>query len=113
MPKGGFYSKVWFNTPQLCCGSNKTSCKILRSSASRRLIRQRGRNRRRYDTDCLSPVCQKGRDGSILWQLRVIFRKSYRIFKPVKVAVSCKLNADIAALFKQEGKGYQTRMNAS
>jgi uncharacterized protein (DUF4415 family) len=35
-----------------------------------------------------------------------------RMFKPVKVAVTCKLDADIVAWLKQEGKGYQTRMNA-
>jgi uncharacterized protein (DUF4415 family) len=34
------------------------------------------------------------------------------MFKPVKVAVTCKLDADIVAWLKQEGKGYQTRMNA-
>jgi uncharacterized protein (DUF4415 family) len=35
-----------------------------------------------------------------------------QMFKPVKVAVTCKLDADIVAWLKQEGKGYQTRMNA-
>jgi uncharacterized protein (DUF4415 family) len=35
-----------------------------------------------------------------------------RMFKPVKVAVTCKLDADIVAWLKQEGKGYQTRLNA-
>jgi uncharacterized protein (DUF4415 family) len=34
-----------------------------------------------------------------------------QMFKPVKVAVTCKLDADIVAWLKQEGKGYQTRMN--
>jgi uncharacterized protein (DUF4415 family) len=35
-----------------------------------------------------------------------------QMFKPVKVAVTCKLDADIVAWLKHEGKGYQTRMNA-
>ncbi|MFP3091402.1 BrnA antitoxin family protein [Treponema sp. TIM-1] len=34
-----------------------------------------------------------------------------QMFKPVKVAVTCKLDADIVAWLKQGGKGYQTRMN--
>jgi len=35
-----------------------------------------------------------------------------RMFKPVKVSVTCKLDADIVAWLKQSGKGYQTRLNA-
>ena len=35
-----------------------------------------------------------------------------RMFKPVKVSVTCKLDADIVAWLKQGGKGYQTRLNA-
>jgi uncharacterized protein (DUF4415 family) len=34
------------------------------------------------------------------------------MYRPVKVAVTCKLDADIVAWLKQNGKGYQTRMNA-
>jgi len=34
-----------------------------------------------------------------------------QMFKPVKVAVTCKLDADIVAWLKQGGKGYQTRLN--
>lgn len=33
------------------------------------------------------------------------------LYKPVKVAVSCKLDADILAWLKSGGKGYQTRLN--
>ena len=33
------------------------------------------------------------------------------MFKPVKVSITCKLDADIVAWLKQDGKGYQTRMN--
>ena len=35
-----------------------------------------------------------------------------RMFKPVKITVTCKLDADIVAWLKQGGKGYQTRMNS-
>ena len=35
-----------------------------------------------------------------------------QMFKPVKVAITCKLDADIVAWLKQDGKGYQTRLNA-
>jgi uncharacterized protein (DUF4415 family) len=35
-----------------------------------------------------------------------------QMFKPVKVAVTCKLDADVVAWLKQGGKGYQTRMNS-
>ena len=35
-----------------------------------------------------------------------------KMFKPVKVAVTCKLDADIVAWLKQGGRGYQTRLNA-
>jgi len=35
-----------------------------------------------------------------------------QMFKPVKVAVTCKLDADIVAWLKQGGKGYQTRLNS-
>ena len=35
-----------------------------------------------------------------------------QMFKPVKVSVTCKLDADVVAWLKQEGKGYQTRLNA-
>ena len=34
-----------------------------------------------------------------------------KMFKPAKVTVTCKLDADIVAWLKQEGKGYQTRLN--
>ena len=35
-----------------------------------------------------------------------------QMFKPVKVSVTCKLDADILAWLKQGGKGYQTRLNS-
>jgi uncharacterized protein (DUF4415 family) len=35
-----------------------------------------------------------------------------RMYKPVKVTVTCKLDADIVAWLKRDGKGYQTRMNS-
>jgi uncharacterized protein (DUF4415 family) len=35
-----------------------------------------------------------------------------RMYKPVKVTVTCKLDADIVSWLKKDGKGYQTRMNS-
>ena len=34
-----------------------------------------------------------------------------QLFRPVKIAVTCKIDADIVAWLKQGGKGYQTRLN--
>jgi uncharacterized protein (DUF4415 family) len=34
------------------------------------------------------------------------------MYKPVKMVVTCRLDADIVAWLKREGRGYQTRMNA-
>jgi uncharacterized protein (DUF4415 family) len=34
------------------------------------------------------------------------------MYKPVKVALTCRLDADIVAWLKKGGKGYQTRLNA-
>jgi uncharacterized protein (DUF4415 family) len=34
------------------------------------------------------------------------------MYRPVKVTLTCRLDADIVAWLKQEGKGYQTRLNA-
>jgi uncharacterized protein (DUF4415 family) len=39
-------------------------------------------------------------------------RPRQTIYKPIKVPVSCKLDADILAWLKSGGKGYQTRLNA-
>ena len=39
-------------------------------------------------------------------------RLDSKLYKPIKVAVTCKLDADIVAWLKQEGKGYQTRLNS-
>jgi uncharacterized protein (DUF4415 family) len=34
------------------------------------------------------------------------------MYKPRKVSLTCRLDADIVAWLKEEGKGYQTRLNA-
>ncbi|MDR2470665.1 MAG: BrnA antitoxin family protein [Treponema sp.] len=34
------------------------------------------------------------------------------MYRPVKVAVTCKLDADIVAWLKRGGKGYQIRLNS-
>jgi uncharacterized protein (DUF4415 family) len=39
-------------------------------------------------------------------------RSKRPMYKPVKVNVNCKLDADIVAWLKSGGKGYQTRLNA-
>jgi len=33
-----------------------------------------------------------------------------KMFKPTKQAITCKLDADVVAWLKQDGKGYQTRL---
>jgi len=35
-----------------------------------------------------------------------------KMYKPVKVTVTCKIDADILAWLKQSGKGCQTRLNS-
>jgi len=35
-----------------------------------------------------------------------------QMFRPLKVSVTCKLDADVVAWLKQDGKGYQTRLNS-
>ena len=34
------------------------------------------------------------------------------LYRPVKVALTCRLDADIVSWLKQDGKGYQTRLNS-
>ena len=34
------------------------------------------------------------------------------MYRPVKVALTCRLDADIVAWLKQGGRGYQTRLNS-
>jgi len=34
-----------------------------------------------------------------------------RMFRPVKVSVTCKLDADVVGWLKRDGRGYQTRLN--
>jgi uncharacterized protein (DUF4415 family) len=38
-------------------------------------------------------------------------RQGRKLYKPEKVDVTCKLDADIVAWLKQSGKSYQTRVN--
>ena len=57
------------------------------------------------DIDCSDIPEFKDFSGFRPWQDR-------KLFKPIKVAVTCKLDADIVAWLKQDGKGYQTRLNA-
>jgi uncharacterized protein (DUF4415 family) len=39
------------------------------------------------------------------------FRADRKMYKPLKVTVTFRLDADILAWLKKDGKGYQTRMN--
>ena len=57
------------------------------------------------DIDCSDIPEIKGLSG-----LRPRLDRS--LYKPIKVAVTCKLDADIVAWLKQGGKGYQTRLNS-
>ena len=36
-----------------------------------------------------------------------------RFYRPLKVALTIRLDADVLAWFKAQGKGYQTRINAT
>jgi uncharacterized protein (DUF4415 family) len=38
-------------------------------------------------------------------------RLAPRYWRPIKIAVSLKLDADVLNWFKSQGKGYQTRIN--
>ena len=42
----------------------------------------------------------------------LIPRSPGKMFRPVKVTVTCKLDADVVAWLKSDGKGYQTRLNS-
>jgi len=39
-------------------------------------------------------------------------RLDRKLYKPIKISITCKLDADVVAWLKQGGKGYQTRLNA-
>jgi len=56
------------------------------------------------DIDCSDIPEATASSNFHLWEQR-------QMFKPVKVVVTCKLDADIVAWLKQGGKGYQTRLN--
>jgi uncharacterized protein (DUF4415 family) len=81
----------------------------------------------RYTPETLPPVSEEDRrragaireediDCSDIGEVRDFsaFRPfaDRRLYKPVKVAITCNLDADIVAWLKREGKGYQTRLNA-
>ena len=39
-------------------------------------------------------------------------KRDQKTYKPMKVAIACKLDADVVAWLKQGGKNYQTRLNS-
>jgi len=57
------------------------------------------------DIDCSDIPEVTDFSGFRPWQER-------KMFKPIKQTITCKLDADIVAWLKQDGKGYQTRLNA-
>ncbi|GHV61537.1 hypothetical protein AGMMS49587_05960 [Spirochaetia bacterium] len=57
------------------------------------------------DIDCSDMPEITDFSGFHLWKDRDLYR-------PVKVPVNCKLDADVVTWLKKAGKGYQTRMNA-
>jgi len=48
------------------------------------------------------------------WKRAVLWKDAARsgTQKPVQVAITAKLDADVVAWLKKQGRGYQTRMNA-
>jgi len=48
------------------------------------------------------------------WQRAVLWKDVAKsdLYKPKKITVTAKLDADIVAWLKTQGRGYQTRMNA-
>ncbi|MDR1788066.1 MAG: BrnA antitoxin family protein [Treponema sp.] len=81
----------------------------------------------RYTTETLPPVSDKDHqraaaireediDCSDIGEIKDFsaFRPlaNRRHYKPAKVAVACKLDADIIAWLKRDGNGYQRRLNA-
>jgi uncharacterized protein (DUF4415 family) len=38
--------------------------------------------------------------------------KDRHLYRPIKIPITCKLDADVLAWLKSGGKGYQTRINA-
>ena len=40
-------------------------------------------------------------------------KNTWSFFKPKKTVVTLRLDADVVAWFKKQGKGYQTRINRS
>ena len=57
------------------------------------------------EIDCSDIPEFKDASGFYPWQDR-------KMYRPVKVTVTCKIDADILAWLKQSGKGYQTRLNS-
>jgi len=48
------------------------------------------------------------------WERSVLWKDVARsgLYRPKKVAVNAKIDADIVGWLKRQGRGYQTRMNA-
>ena len=46
-----------------------------------------------------------------MWKRAVRGRDAMKLWRPVKQAVSLRLDADVLAWLKKDGQGYQTRVN--
>lgn len=65
--------------------------------------------------DMFAKLKDRAVDTSDIPELSEDFWKNLQIgvfYRPVKKHISVKLDADIIAWLKKDGKGYQTRMNA-
>jgi uncharacterized protein (DUF4415 family) len=54
---------------------------------------------------------ETGRSGVIESKNPSSLRADRKMYKPLKVTVTFRLDADILTWLKKDGKGYQTRMN--
>jgi uncharacterized protein (DUF4415 family) len=52
-----------------------------------------------------------GQAGAVGWGNAIFGRCGERFYRPVKQAVSLRLDADVIAWLKKDGQGYQTRAN--
>jgi len=71
---------------------------------------------RKKDLDRIAAIKDEEIDFSDIPEIKGLSglhpRLDKNMYKPIKVAVTCKLDADIVAWLKQGGKGYQTRLNS-
>jgi uncharacterized protein (DUF4415 family) len=70
-------------------------------------------NESRTDWERLESMSDADIDFSDIPELNADFFRNAKIFMPrAKRAVSIRLDQDVLAWFRKQGRGYQTRMNA-